>query len=97
MPTIIIGLCTIEFELPGIANLKEKRGIVKSMLKRLHQTFNISAAEIDDQNALNSSVIAFTLVTNATNHAHKTISTVLNWLEKHYPDALIVDQSIEIL
>lgn len=97
MPTIIIGLCTVEFELPGVTNLKEKRSILKSMLKRLHNTFNISAAEIDDQDVVNSGVIAFTTVTTATNHAHKTISTILNWLEKHYPDALIVDQSIEIL
>ncbi|MEO8396893.1 MAG: DUF503 domain-containing protein [Chloroflexota bacterium] len=97
MPKIIIGLCTVEFELPGVTTLKEKRSILKSMLARLHNQFNISAAEVDFQDALQASVIAFTTVTNDTRHANHTISTILNWIEANYPDALIVNQEIEIL
>lgn len=97
MPKIILGLCTVEFELAGVTNLKEKRSILKSMLARLHNTFNISTAEIDFHDVVNASVIAFTLVTNDTRHANQTISTIINWIEKHYPDAQIVNQEIEIL
>jgi uncharacterized protein YlxP (DUF503 family) len=97
MPKIILGLCTVEFELPGVTTLKEKRSIVKSMLTRLHNQFNISSSEIDFLDAVNASVIAFTLVTNDTRYANQVISTVLNWIEKNYPDALIVNQEIEIL
>lgn len=97
MPKIILGLCTVEFELAGVTNLKEKRSILKSMLTRLHNTFNISTAEIDFHDVVNASVIAFTLVTNDTRHANQTISTILNWVEKNYPDAQIVNQEIEIL
>lgn len=97
MPKIILGLCTVEFELAGVTTIKDKRSILKSMLTRLHNTFNISTAEIDFHDVLNASVIAFTLVTNDTRHANQTISTVLNWIEKNYPDAQIVNQEIEIL
>ena len=85
MPKIIIGLCTVEFDLPGVTTIKDKRSILKSLLARLHNQFNIS------------SVIAFTTVTNDSRHANSTISTVLNWIEANYPDALIVNQEIEIL
>lgn len=97
MPKIILGLCTVEFELAGVTNIKEKRSILKSMLTRLHNTFNISTAEIDFHDVVNASVIAFTLVTNDTRHANQSISTILNWIEKNYPDAQIVNQEIEIL
>ncbi len=97
MPTIIIGLCTLEFDLPGVRSLKEKRSILKSLLARLHNTFNISAAEVDYHDALQSSVIAFTVVTTGTRHANETISNILNWIEANYPDAQIVNQDIEIL
>jgi uncharacterized protein YlxP (DUF503 family) len=97
MPKIIIGLCTIEFELPGVMSLKDKRSILKSLLTRLHRQFNISAAEVDFHDVLNASVIAFTAVTTDTRHANQMISTILNWIEKNYPDALIVNQEIEIL
>ena len=97
MPKIILGLCTVEFELAGVTTLKEKRSILKSMLTRLHNTFNISTAEIDFHDAVNASIIAFTLVTNDTRFANQTISTILNWIEANYPDAEIVNQEIEIL
>jgi uncharacterized protein YlxP (DUF503 family) len=97
MPKIIVGLCTVEFDLPGVITIKDKRSIIKSLLARLHNQFNISAAEVDYQDVLQASVIAFTTVTNDTRHANSTISTVLNWIEANYPDALIVNQEIEIL
>lgn len=96
MPKIVIGLCTVYFEIP-VETLKEKRGILQSLLKRLHNTFNVSSAEIDYHDIPSQSVIAFTLITNANDHAYRTINTILKWLETHYPDALIVDQAIEIL
>ncbi len=97
MPKIILGLCTVEFELAGVTTIKDKRSILKSMLTRLHNTFNISTAEIDYHDALQMSVIAFTLVTNDTRFANQTISKVLNWIEANYPDAEIVHHEIEIL
>ncbi len=97
MAKIIIGLCTVEFELPGVVTIKDKRSILKSLLARMHNQFNVSAAEIDFQDALNASVIAFTTVTTDTRHVNQVISTILNWIEKNYHDALIVNQEIEIL
>ena len=97
MPKIIIGLCTVEFELPGALSLKDKRSVLKSLLTRLHHQFNVSTAEVDLHDVVNASVIAFTAVTTDTRHANQVISTILNWIEKNYPDALIVNQEIEIL
>ncbi|MCK6578062.1 MAG: DUF503 domain-containing protein [Anaerolineae bacterium] len=77
--------------------LKDKRSIIKSLLARLHNTFNVSTSEVDFHDLPGSSVIAFVVVTTATNHAHSTVSTILNWIEKHCPEAEIVNQHIEIL
>lgn len=92
-----IGLCMLEFHLPGVASLKEKRSIVKSMLARLHNTFNVAAAEIDHLDKWQSAVIAVTSVSNSGSHTNEVLDKVIDWIESHYPDALIVHQSIEIL
>jgi uncharacterized protein YlxP (DUF503 family) len=97
MPHVIIALCILELDLAGLESLKEKRSILKSLLTRLHNAFNISASEVDLQNHIQSAVIAFASVTNATPHAHQTISSVTKWIEKNYPDVEIVHQEIEIL
>jgi uncharacterized protein YlxP (DUF503 family) len=97
MPRAIVGLCIIEFHLPGVSSLKEKRSILKSMLARIHKTFNISAAEVDYQDKWQSSTIAFAVVSNSSKHIYQVTSKTINWIETHYPEAVIVDQQMEVL
>ncbi|MDZ4764917.1 MAG: DUF503 domain-containing protein [Chloroflexota bacterium] len=97
MSHAIVGLFTFELHLPGAESLKDKRSRLKSMLSRLHNTFNVSAAEVDHQDIWQSAVIAVGVVTNSTKHAHEVISSVVKWIEKHYPDLEIVNEATEIL
>lgn len=94
---MIIGTCQLEFYLPEVGSLKEKRSILKSMLARLRNTFNVAAAEVDHQDVWQSAVIGVVTVTNSTSHADQTMSYVINWIEEHYPQAMIVKQSTEII
>ena len=97
MAEAIIGLCTIEFYLPGVASLKEKRGILKSMMARMHNKFNISAAEVAEHDRWQSAVIAVAVVSNSGKHCQQIINSTIAWIESQYPDLQIVDQSIEVL
>ena len=94
---MIIGVCTIELHLPGMGSLKQKRSVIKPLLSRLHNTFNISAAEVDQQDVWQSAVIGVALVTNSTPHAQQVLNNVLNWIETNFPNVYIVRQEIEIL
>lgn len=97
MPATVIGLCTVQLYLPGVHSLKEKRGIVKSMLARMHNTFNVSAAEVDHQDVWQTAGIAFVLVSTSHNQVNKVINNILEWIETHFPDAPITQHEIEIL
>ena len=46
------------------ASLKEKRGVIKRILNRSRNQFNVSAAEVEAQDHLNSGVIGFSTVGN---------------------------------
>ncbi len=93
---MIVGVCEIEFYLPGVSSLKEKRGIVKSLLARLHNTFNVSAAEIDHQDLWQSARIGIAVATNSARHADQLCQTMLEWIEAHYPDAVITRHQFEL-
>lgn len=97
MPRIAIGLCTLELHLPGVDSLKEKRSILKSLLKRLHTTFNVATSEVDFHDVWESSVIAIVTVTTSNHHIDQTMTEIIKWIEHHYPDAQIVNQEIEIV
>ena len=44
-----IGVITWELEIIAVQSLKEKRSVVKSLKDRLHDRFNVSAAETAQQ------------------------------------------------
>ncbi len=94
---MVIGVCTIELHLPGVASLKQKRSLLKPLLARLHSTFDISAAEVDRQDTRQSAVIAVALVTNSSSHAQQVLNNVLQWIETHSPNLYVVNQKMEIL
>jgi uncharacterized protein len=97
MTHTVVGLCTIELHLPGVRSLKEKRSILKSMLARMHNTFNVSAAEVGRNDAWQSAIIAFASVSNADAHANQVIAKTLDWIESNFPNVLIVEHEVEIL
>lgn len=72
-----------EFFIPAAHSLKEKRAVLKSMLTRSKQKFNISAAEIDHQNVWQRSRLAFVTVSSSKEMAEKEMAQVLYFLESN--------------
>jgi uncharacterized protein len=97
MAATIIGLCTLDFQLDGVHSLKDKRRIIKSMLTRIRNQFNVSVAEIDYQDVWQSSQIAVVCVSNTSKHVSQTLTAIVHWIEKYYPDAVIVGERHELL
>lgn len=70
-----------EFFIPTAHSLKDKRAVVKSMLTRSKQKFNVSAAEIDHQNVWQRTRLAFVTVSSSKELAEKEMAQVLYYLE----------------
>ena len=94
---MIIGACTITLHLPGIHSLKEKRSIVKSVLARLRNEFNVSTAEVDAQDAHVRAVIGVACVSANAEYARGQLHAVIRWIERERPDAPVIDYEIELL
>ena len=52
---MVIAYAVFDLHLPGCRGLKEKRMIVKSLKSRIRNEFEISAAEVGDQDLLQRS------------------------------------------
>lgn len=94
---MIIASCLITLELDAVFSLKEKRSIVKSILNRLPQKFNVAVAEVDKQDVWGTAIIALVTVGNDAAHLHSQLQTAVTWLEDQRPDVPIADYEIEIL
>lgn len=91
-----IGTCKIYLNLPCAHSLKEKRMVVKSTIDRVKNKFNVSIAEIEDQDLHQSIVLGIAAVSCDTSHANSIVQKVLNYLEE-ICEADLIDSYIEIL
>jgi uncharacterized protein YlxP (DUF503 family) len=91
------GLLTIQIRLPGCASLKEKRSRLRPLITRLHREFNISIAEMDHLDSWQEAVLACALVSNSNGHTQRSLQIVVEWVEKNWPDVLVVSENVEIL
>lgn len=94
---MIVGTCLIQLHLPGNGSLKGKRSLLKPLLTRLHQEFNVSAAEVGHQDAWQTAEIALVLVSNDATHVHTVLQRAVGWIEVNRPDVQIVDYTIEVI
>jgi uncharacterized protein YlxP (DUF503 family) len=94
---MIIGACTITLQLHGVHSLKEKRSIIKSLLARMRNSFNIAAAEVDAQDSHSSAIIGVACVSESSDYARGQLEAVLRWIEAERPDVPVVDYEIELL
>ena len=94
---MVVGVLTISLRLPGNDSLKAKRRVVKSILARLQREFNISAAEVGEQDSWQSAILGVACVSTSTGYAHGLLTRVVGWIESHRPDVPVVDFDIELL
>lgn len=81
--------------LPGNGSLKGKRSVVKSIVARLHQEFNLSVAEVDAQDVWQQAVIGMVCVSTDRDYAHGLLERAVQWVMSNRPDVEVLDYSIE--
>jgi len=94
---MIIGACSITLQLIGVHSLKEKRSIIKSLLARMRNKFNIAAAEVASHDNHTRAVLGVVCVSSSGEYAHGQLDAVIRWIETERPDVPIIDYEIELL
>ena len=94
---MIVGICELRLHLPEATSLKHKRSVIKSMITRMRQKFNVSAAEVGDNDLWQSALIGIVMATNSTAHADQTLNNVMKWIEDNFPQVMIIQESVEII
>jgi uncharacterized protein YlxP (DUF503 family) len=85
----------MRLDLPGVDSLKEKRRIIKSLMARLRNKFNISIAEVADHDRHRSAVLGAAVVSNDSAFGNAVIAQVVNQVQLS-GDAILADYSTEV-
>lgn len=75
-----IGSLTIHLRIPQSRSLKDKRRIIKGIKERLRQKFNISIAEVDDNDLWQRAVVGVVAVGNERRFLESVLTQVDNYI-----------------
>ena len=92
-----VGACRITMRLPENDSLKGKRQLVKSVSSRVRNKFNVSIAEIDDNESWQIVSLGISCVSNSARHADEMLTNVVKYIAGSRLDAELLDYEIEML
>lgn len=94
---MVIGVCTVVLEIPASHSLKDKRRVVKSILAKVRNQFNVSIAEVGANDSWRSAVLGIACVSNDAPYAHGLLTKTVETIRNSRFDAEVADYNIEIL
>jgi len=94
---MMVGVCRVTLRLPENASLKGKRQVVKSLTARIRNRFNVSIAEIDNQDSWQIASLGISCVSNSNGHASQVLAKVVGFIRASRLDAEVLDWDVELL
>lgn len=93
---MIVGLCTVELYIPDGHSLKAKRQVLLSLKDRLRDKFNVSVAEVGEQDLWQKAVLGIACVANEGKHVNQVLDQAVNVI-RSVPLVELVQVRIELL
>ncbi len=92
-----VGVCKIKLRLPENMSLKGKRRVIKSIIIQLRNRFNVSVAEVDDQELWQIATIGVCCLSNDSRYTNEVLSKVVNFITNGRFEIEMLDYQIEIM
>lgn len=78
---MIVGICHLDVIIPENHSLKGKRHVIKKIIDRVRSRFNISIAEVGDNELWQRSQLGMSIVGNDRRFVNSYLDKVVNFIE----------------
>ena len=93
---MVVGILKVDLHIPGNNSLKGKRQVLRSLKDRMKGRFNVSVAEVGEEDLWQRATLGIAVVSNDRSHANRVLSKVVDLIESSGP-VEVVDYGIEFL
>lgn len=94
---MIVGVSEITLHLPESHSLKDKRQVIKSLMARVRQRFEVAIAEVEDNDLWQIAKLGVSCVSNSSQHADEVLNHVRRYIEETRPDIVVTASEIEMI
>jgi len=92
----VIGYMTLSLHIPQAQSLKDKRHVLKGIVEGMRRKYNVSIAEMGEQNLHQRATLGVACVSNDQAQVHRVLEAVHGAIESR-PDALVCAVAMEML
>ena len=93
---MFVGVARLTLQIADSGSLKSKRQVLRRVTDRVKARFNVSVAEVEDQDLWQRATIALAVVSADKRHVDEQIQKILHFVEEMYV-APVVSRELEIL
>ncbi|MBU2253085.1 MAG: DUF503 domain-containing protein [Pseudomonadota bacterium] len=79
---MVVGTGLIDLRIPESGSLKEKRGVLSRIIRRTQNKFNVSIAEVGDNDHWRRARIGFSVVGNDKPYINAKMDHILNFIDQ---------------
>jgi uncharacterized protein YlxP (DUF503 family) len=91
-----VGIATVHLEVTDALTLKDKRQVIRSLLARIRNSFNVSAAEVGELNAHTRATLGFASVANDVAYVHGMLEKIVDLIERE-GRVVLIDYETEMV
>ena len=92
-----VGVCKLTLRLPENQNLKGKRRVVKSLCDRIRFKFNVTIAEVDNNDKWQVATLGIACVSNSNRQVEQALDQVISYIEVSRVDVEMVECEVEAI
>lgn len=93
---MVIGIGRVVIALPANDSLKGKRAVLRRMIDRVRNRFNVAIAEVDDLDSHRRAALGIAVVSNDQSHANSMIDTIVSFIASQ-SEGPVLDSRIEFV
>ena len=91
------GVLRFTLRLPESGSLKDKRQVVRSLAQRIRNKFQVSVAEVGDNDLWQIATIGVACVTNTHRHCEEMLDEIVTYVRESRLDAEVIHVESEII
>ena len=93
---MVVGMCRIELHIPESRSLKDKRQVIKGIKDKIRSKFNVSIAEIDNNDLWQRASLGVSVISNDRKFATQVLCLVVDKINQEN-GAVMLNHNIEFV
>ena len=93
---MIVGILQLQLSVFDAMSLKDKRRVIKSLKDRISHKYNVSVAEVGDNDNIRSAMLGVSMVGNERRFVESALSGIVEFVRRA-PKLNLIDYTLETI